>query len=375
MHTATRFATSPACSPCCFLRIEPPRSVRDRLAWTFRLAWLFRVARSFRLAVLLISASVLVVAPPSPVGAARLIEAEVETDLVPSPVPYAVLVPDDYDASGEPLPLLYDLHGGGGDRSYLAKMRPIYQQLWQSGELPPMVVVTPSVTPRGLYMDYRDGSQRWETFLIGPMLQHLRQRYRVGTDRRSTLVTGISMGGMGALRLAFKHPDLFLAVAAMEPGIEPVLAWRDIRPKHRFWRSDRLFETVFGRPVDADYWAANNPASIADADPQRLRQSGLAIYIECGDRDLFWLYEGAEFLHQVLWRHRIRHEYHLVYGADHLGPSIRPRKIESLKFLARVLYPPKADPTLTRARRLFRRAKERLTEKGHLEPDAAPAER
>jgi len=36
-------------------------------------------------------------------------------------------------------------------------------------------------------------------------------------------MTGISMGGYGTLKIAFKHPERFLAIAPMEPVIEPSL--------------------------------------------------------------------------------------------------------------------------------------------------------
>ncbi|MEE9255459.1 MAG: alpha/beta hydrolase-fold protein, partial [Pseudomonadales bacterium] len=198
---------------------------------------------------------------------------------------------------------------------------------------------TPSVATRGFYMDYKDGSERWESFITGPFLEHLRARYPLSEAREKTFLIGASMGGMGGLRLAFKYPDRFGAVAALEPGIEPVLKWADIRPKHRFWRGDTLFENAFGKPVDPAYWAANNPASIAAADPARLRESGLAIYIEAGDEDQFWLYEGTEFLHQMLWDNKIPHEYHLVLGADHIGASLLERYAEGIRFLARTLNP------------------------------------
>ena len=83
-----------------------------------------------------------------------------------------------------------------------------------------MVVATPSAG-RSFYMDYKDGSQKWETFLVTEFLDHLRAKYKVTRERRGTLLFGISMGGMGALRMGFKYPEKFAGLAAMEPGIDP----------------------------------------------------------------------------------------------------------------------------------------------------------
>jgi S-formylglutathione hydrolase len=277
--------------------------------------------------------------------ATELKEAELASDLIPRPVPYAVLLPDGYQADGAPLPLLLLLHGGGGDRKYLASMRPSIEELWKAGKLPKMVVATPSVTSRCFYMDYRDGSEKWESFLIGPFRKHLQQTYNTSPDPKKNLLMGISMGDMGSLRIGFKHPELFGGLAAMEPGIEPILHWKDMQPRHRFWRDDSLFEAAFGKPVDPAYWEANNPASIAKASPAKISGSGLQIYLDCGDEDMFLLFEGSEFLHRVLYDAAIKHEYHLVRGADHLGRTVRPRSQEALQFLSRVLNPPPAvDP-------------------------------
>jgi S-formylglutathione hydrolase len=75
----------------------------------------------------------------------------------------------------------------------------------------------PSVTARGFYMNFKEGSERWEDFLTGPFLAHLRETYPASTDPKLTFVTGISMGGMGALRMAFRYPTRFGAVDA--PGL------------------------------------------------------------------------------------------------------------------------------------------------------------
>lgn len=298
-------------------------------------------------------------------GASEIRLVSVDSDLVPSPVAYAALLPPGYETAGN-LPLILNLHGGGGSRDNLVRQQPLWDAAWEAGDLPPFVMVTPSVTARGFYMNFRDGSERWEDFIVGPFLDHLRGTYRVSKDPSRTFLTGASMGGMGALRMAFRHPERFGAVAALEPGIEPILRFEDMRPKHRFWRSDALLEKAYGSPVDPAYWAANNPASMVTADPARLRASGLEIYLEAGDEDQFWLYEGAEFLHQTLWAAKVRHEYHLVRGADHVGPSLGERFLEAVGFLIRSYEPwPEVAQPLARRMKAIERLKEGLEEVDH----------
>jgi S-formylglutathione hydrolase len=282
--------------------------------------------------------------------ASDLVEGEFKSNLVPNPVPYAVLLPDGAK-DGPPLPLLFYLHGGGGDRKALTNMRGVFDELWKSGRLPKMVVVTPSVTARCFYMDYKDGTEKWESLIVGPLREFIQKTYNASTDPKKNMLMGPSMGGEGSARMGFKYPEKFLAIAAQEPGIEPILHWKDMQPRHRFWRDDALFETSFGKPVDAAYWEANNPASIAKANSKRLIDSGLQIYLDVGDHDMFLLNEGAEFLHRILSDNGVEHEYHLVHGADHVGRTLRPRSVEALEFLARCLNPPGPDAAVETARK------------------------
>ena len=281
----------------------------------------------------------------------KLIHVQVTTNNVPGPVDVAVYTPPGYDPKrAQPYPLLLQLHGGGGSSQNMTAMAATLETGIKQGLIPPVVSIMPSAG-RSFYMDYKDGSQKWETFILADLIPWARAGYDVPKGREGTLITGISMGGMGSLRIAFKHPDMFQAVASQEPGIEPALGYDDIKLRDRFYRDDTLFEQKFGKPVDKAYWAANNPATIASTNPDKLL--GLSIYIEVGDQDMFYLNQGTEFLHRVLFDKQISHEYRLVKGADHVGPSIPPRFLNALDFLGRVLNPPKdwtAAPAVLTAR-------------------------
>lgn len=295
----------------------------------------------------------------------QLVRGVLRSSHVPGSIEYSVLLPPGYSDRGARLPLVLSLHGAGGDREVLDLLRPRFEKAWERGELPPMVVATPTVTQSSQYLDFADGSQKWETFLLTDFLPHLQRTFHVRTDRRGTLITGLSMGGTAALRLAFKHPDTFGAVAALEPATEPILQWSSMEDKHRFGRPDALWHRLYGEPVDADYWQANHPAAIAADRSATLRASGLKVYIEAGDQDMFWLYEGAEYLHRVLWARKIRHEYRLYYGVDHVGASIGPRTADAFRFLAATLTDPAPDEQVDTVRAKVDPLKRSLTEADH----------
>ena len=59
--------------------------------------------------------------------------------------------------------------------------------------------------------------------------------------------------------------------------------------------------------------------------------------MECGDEDQYGLFRGAELLHRILYDGDVKHEYRLVRGAGHVGPSFRGRFMNALEFLGGVL--------------------------------------
>jgi S-formylglutathione hydrolase len=327
--------------------------------------------------VALLSAAAAVSQTPTTPGRAMkgtLIETTVASTNVPSPaprrgganaVPITYYLPKNYDPNrAERYPLLIQLHGGGGSNKDMENFRALsvgggmgglLDQAIESGLVAPMVSVMPSAG-RAFYMNFRDGSQKWEDFVMKDLLPYMRKNFNVVQGREGTFITGVSMGGTGSLRMAVKYPEVFQAVASQEPAIEPALAYDEITLRDKIGRPDGtglqdriLLKRIYGDPFDKDYWAANHPTTIIKKDPSRIL--GLGIYLEVGDQDLFYIDQGTEFVHRVLFDAGISHEYRLVKGADHVGASLVPRSLDAFAFIGRQLNPPKwIDDTALRFR-------------------------
>ena len=273
----------------------------------------------------------------------RVEKSKLPVDFAPEGVPYAAILPPGYEQSG-PMPLCLVLHGGGGSHQNLIDSKPIYDELWASGALPPMVLASAGIRPLGFYLDHQDSKVRWERFIAEDFIAHLRRTYNVRGDRDSTIISGTSMGGHGSLRIAFRNPDKFAAVAALEPAVDPALRLEDVGERNHFFYplvlesgGDASADRLVGSNRDGAIFKANNPANLAIANADAIRASGLAIFIEAADQDVFNLHDGAEFLHRVLWDLDIAHEYHMARNADHVGPSLLPRMRSAYSWVGSVL--------------------------------------
>jgi S-formylglutathione hydrolase len=253
-----------------------------------------------------------------------------ETTLVPSPVEVAILAPDDLT---DEAPLLLWLHGGSGDSTFLETCRPVFESAWKSGALPPMRVITPSAARSG-YLDLPGGAS-WESFILDELLGRAGWSFGCSDDPNLTFVGGISMGGLGSLRLSFKHPDRFGAALALEPAIEEAVRWSEVCVRDVLHRPPELLDEWYGSPPDQASWEANSPSALMIERAAEIVASGLGIYIEVGDEDALHLDRGTELLHRLMLERAVPHEYRLVRGANHIGPSLPGRIADALGFLGR----------------------------------------
>ncbi len=279
--------------------------------------------------------------PQKTMPASSVTTSDISSRHLAAPVPYAVLAPQQED----PLPLCILLMGGGGTRDSLVELQPVFDAWWAGNAIPPMIIATPSP---GLdyYLEEPAGPMQWDSFLATEFIPHLHAAFNVGDVN---VITGISAGGYGALKLAFARPHLFAAVAAMQPMLEPGLRDSDVGARNQLHHTAGGPPQLIGPARDPSLWESNNPANRARASAPQIRDSGLAIYLEAADNDFLNAHDGAEFLHRVLWDLDLSHEYHLVRNADHGGLTMRPRLRAMLAWLESIWNPAQDDAAVEEA--------------------------
>jgi len=153
-------------------------------------------------------------------GAGQITQHTLPSVTLGGDVAYQVYRPD--DASG-PLPVLYLLHGLGGNQKDWQQAGNVEQTadaLIESGTIDPLLIVMPAAG-NSWYVNSRavGGPGEFETVIIDELLPHIEANHDVAPGRDNRTIAGLSMGGFGALRLAYAHPDLFSAVASMSGAV------------------------------------------------------------------------------------------------------------------------------------------------------------
>lgn len=126
-------------------------------------------------------------------------------------VGYNVYLPPGYAESTLRYPVIYFLHGAGGnENSDGPGFTAILTRLLQSGQVVPAVCVFPN-GGMSSYRDQAEGNVRVETMIIRELIPLIDRTYRTRAERNSRSIAGYSMGSSGAVRLALVYPDLFSA--------------------------------------------------------------------------------------------------------------------------------------------------------------------
>jgi enterochelin esterase-like enzyme len=242
------------------------------------------------------------------------ISSELKRELLPSAalgrdMPFVVYTPDNYNEDTRQYPVLYLLHGAGGDENAWAERGHIKEKadkLIANGSIPPVLIVMPGC-PRCWWVD---GAQdKAETAFWDELVPTISRRYRTIETRDGRFVAGLSAGGYGAIRYALKYPDRVGASAAFSPAI-----YSDTPPAQSSARSQPAFQNAEGA-FDQKAWNAKNYPSLLDGyfkQPARV-----PMYLVSGDNDSFGIvFETVTFFKRMYDKQPALSELRVVDG-DH----------------------------------------------------------
>ncbi len=128
----------------------------------------------------------------------------------------AVVLPDRYSKTKTAYPVLYLLHGGQGSfRDWLTKT-PDKTLLHRMADQYNIIIVTPEGGMTSYYFDSPlQKESQFETFIAKEVVRKIESAYRVIKEKRGRIIAGLSMGGHGAMYIAARHPELFVAAGSM----------------------------------------------------------------------------------------------------------------------------------------------------------------
>ncbi|UZD24166.1 alpha/beta hydrolase family protein [Algoriphagus halophytocola] len=215
----------------------------------------------------------------------------------------AVTTPSTYDGS-QRFATLYLLHGGSGAFSDW------HQKVTEPGlvnrlaEQYNLIIVTPGVGPSSYYFDSPTmDSVKYETYIIKELIPHIDQNYATLAKRESRAITGLSMGGHGAIMLSAKHPELFVAAGSMS-GVMNI--------DTRMWKVPAEFsklrttqqKAMLGEDIQYDApFTTYTAVGLVD----RMKENGTALIIDVGVDD--FLIDTNRQMHDMLLENGTPHTY------------------------------------------------------------------
>lgn len=217
----------------------------------------------------------------------------------------AVVLPDAYVKNkAAKFPVLYLLHGGGGHFRDWLTLTPDKTLVPRLADQYGIIIVMPEGETFGWYLDAPNNpNHKFETYITKEVIGKIDATYRTVADKKGRVITGLSMGGHGALYLATRNPQLFCAAGSMSGALD--MNWSNWRINADFLKSVQTrFESLLGpMETNAQVYYQNSVVNLAE----QMKKNALPLVIDCGVDD--FLIEPNRELHRRLVYNKTVHDY------------------------------------------------------------------
>ena len=239
-----------------------------------------------------------------------LVEGSIDSRIFGRRMAFATLPPPPHEARRD-LPVVLVLHGLGDDHLALDDFRIAarLRRAMESGALPSFYAIAPD-GERGFWINWHDGTRRYEDWLLEELLPAAERALGVDAQPARRHVVGVSMGGIGALHVALRHPELFASAASLSGAI------LDEEQAVRFSRDSFLrwlvpLDRVFGDGTDREFLEAHNPFA---AVRRRGAALGPRLFLAAGDREEPFFAGTTRAFHRCLENAGVPHAFELYPG-------------------------------------------------------------
>ena len=144
---------------------------------------------------------------------------EVMSQAMGRPIKNVVVMPLQYGivkADSVRYPVLYLLHGADGCYSDWSRKTDLHRLADQYN----VIIVCPDGQDSWYFDSPVDTTMQFETYVSKELVDYIDSHYRTHANRYMRAITGLSMGGHGALFLAFRHPDVFWSCGSMSGNMD-----------------------------------------------------------------------------------------------------------------------------------------------------------
>ncbi|MDO8542498.1 MAG: alpha/beta hydrolase-fold protein [Opitutaceae bacterium] len=229
------------------------------------------------------------------------------------PYSYLVYLPPGYELNaGKRYPVIYWLHGGGGSQRTGEYFVDNYANAIKSGHAPAAILILVNGVGGSLFCNSFDGRKPVETAIIDDLIPHVDATYRTFGTRGMRAIEGFSMGGFGALHLAFKFPEKFGSVTSISHA--------PIRPNSGWEKVDRVYrEGPLGGSVE--FFNANDPFQLVDRNAGAIRD-GMTLRFIVGDKDQPGTQARTKEFFEKTRKLGLKSELTIVPGVAHSCPKL-----------------------------------------------------
>ena len=259
----------------------------------------------------------------------------IQSKILKKMMKFSVYLPVGYDTSNRRYPILYLLHGGGGNHTdwiQLGDMQHIADTSIREGKSDAMIIVMPDAE-QTFYLNHIRGEYQYEDYFFKELMPFVEQNYRCRAGKQFRSIAGLSMGGFGSLLYSLHHPELFQSCYAMSAAVRTDEQINQM-PLPEF---QRRYKTALGEIKEGDkritdFWNQNSILYLVKNLPEKQKTS-VRFFLDCGDDDQS-LYTGNSLLHNLMRDLKIPHEYRVRDGG-HTWEYWRTGLPEALSFISR----------------------------------------